>query len=242
MTMEDGYIVKTQVFEGPLETLLLLIEKRKLFINDISLAAVTDDYIAHVKSLGTMSLEHTSEFIVIASTLLLIKSKSLLPELTLSYEEERNIDTLERRLLTYQKYKAIAAEVSRLFGRRVMYLKSTGREEQVVFTPDVQLTPISLARSIAEVIQAIPKIDKKPEVHLHTVVRLEDMISHLAERVQKAVQVSFKEFSGVGKKEKVHIIVSFLAMLELVKNGIIQVRQDRYADDITIEPVEQFTV
>ncbi len=240
--MEDGYIVKTKVFEGPLETLLSLIEKRKLFINDISLSLVTDDYIAHVQSLPKMSLEDTSSFIVIASTLLLIKSKSLLPELVLSYEEEKNIDTLERRLLLYQQYKRLTQLIAPLCGARSMYSTVGKRENHIVFTPHHSLTAQQLAHSILTVLKSIPKPEKAPHVSLHKVVTLEEMISSLHSRVQQALQLSFKEFSGFGKKEKVHVIVTFLAMLELVKNGIIEVRQELPTDDIVIEGVPSFTV
>src|SRR6185312_11866917 len=99
--------VKTPVYEGPLHLLLELIEKRKLLINDISLAAVTDEYIARIK--GTqMPVGETAEFIALAATLLLIKSRSLLPSLTLSDEESHDIKELEYRLALYQLIKEAA--------------------------------------------------------------------------------------------------------------------------------------
>jgi hypothetical protein len=93
--MDSEFQVKTHIFEGPLDTLLSLIEKRKLFINDISLAQVADDYISYVKSLNDFPIADSAHFILIASTLVLIKSKSLLPTLTLSEEEESSIEDLE---------------------------------------------------------------------------------------------------------------------------------------------------
>ena len=100
--MESSYNVKTHIFEGPLDTLLSLIEKRKLFINDISLAQVADDYISYVRSLTDFPLADSAHFVLIASTLVLIKSKSLLPNLSLTEEEQSNIDDLEDRLKHYQ--------------------------------------------------------------------------------------------------------------------------------------------
>ena len=99
--MDNEYQVKTHIFEGPLDTLLSLIEKRKLFINDISLSKVADDYIAYIKSLENFPIADSAHFILIASTLVLIKSKSLLPNLTLSEEEEHSIEDLEARLREY---------------------------------------------------------------------------------------------------------------------------------------------
>src|SRR3990167_3982661 len=97
--------VKTAVYEGPLEVLLELIEKRKLLINDISLASVTDEYIARVNSMPHLPVGETAEFIALAATLLLIKSRSLLPNLELSDDESRDIKELEYRLALYHLIK-----------------------------------------------------------------------------------------------------------------------------------------
>src|SRR3989338_6951217 len=138
--MESSYNVKTQIFEGPLDTLLALIEKRKLFINDISLAQVADDYIAYVKGLENFPIADSSHFILIASTLVLIKSKSLLPTLTLSEEEEHNIENLENRLIEYQKYKALSRHLKERFNIHVEYLRLPSKEKIVVFAPDESVT------------------------------------------------------------------------------------------------------
>ena len=86
--MDSAYKVQLPIFEGPLDLLLDLIEQRKLLINDISLAKVTDDYLAHIKEQGNFSLPGAAHFILVASTLLLIRSRSLLPSLALAEEEE----------------------------------------------------------------------------------------------------------------------------------------------------------
>ncbi len=103
----ESYTVKTTGFEGPFGLLLDLIEKRKLFINDVSLASVTEDYLNYMNKLGGLnscgSTEITS-FILIASTLILIKSKSLLPNLDLTVEEEGDIKNLEERLRLYKLF------------------------------------------------------------------------------------------------------------------------------------------
>src|SRR3989338_7017919 len=119
--MDSEYYVKTHIFEGPLDTLLSLVEKRKLFISDISLAQVADDYIAYIKSLEDFPIADSAHFILIASTLVLIKSKSLLPTLTLSEEEEHNIEDLEKRLAEYQKYKELSRHLRERFGIHTQY-------------------------------------------------------------------------------------------------------------------------
>jgi segregation and condensation protein A len=108
MAVSSALTVKTQVYEGPLDLLLELIEKRKLLINDISLAAVAEEYIGKIKSLAELPVAETAEFVALASTLLLIKSRSLLPTLELSGEEERDIKELQYRLEVYKIIKESA--------------------------------------------------------------------------------------------------------------------------------------
>jgi segregation and condensation protein A len=228
---ESQFKVKTEIFEGPLDLLLSLIEKRKLFINDISLSKVTDDYIEYVKNLPQFSIPDSATFILIASTLLLIKSKSLLPVLNLTLEEEESIEDLERRLKEYQRIKDLSLHVKELFGKNVIYPKSQTRQIDPVFSPEDGMTVQSLFASIKEVIKSIPKVEKLPQAVIKKVISLEEMIGNLTQRIQSSIRISFKEFSSTHKAEKVNVIVSFLAMLELVKQGIIDVTQhERFAD------------
>jgi len=245
--MDSEYQVKTHIFEGPLDTLLSLIEKRKLFINDISLAQVADDYIAYIKSLEDFPIADSAHFILIASTLVLIKSKSLLPTLTLSEEEEHNIEDLEARLREYQKYKALSRHLKERFNIRVEYLRLPSKEKVVVFAPDKNITIDKITETIRLIIQQIPKKEFVPKAIVQKVISLEEMMDNLAKRITENMKMSFKDFSGIGKKDpssraelttgqvKLHVIVSFLAMLELVKQGIIQVRQDKNFQDIHME-------
>src|SRR6185436_4016858 len=99
--MSGKFAIEAGDFKGPLEALLDLIESRKLSISDVSLASVTDAYISYVESLPEMPLGETAQFVLVASTLLLIKSRSLLPLLELSEEERESVEELERRLAQY---------------------------------------------------------------------------------------------------------------------------------------------
>jgi len=233
--MGDEYLVKTHIFEGPLDTLLSLIEKRKLFINDISLAQVADDYIAYIKSLKDFPIADSAHFILIASTLVLIKSKSLLPTLSLSEEEQGSIDDLEDRLKQYQKYKALSVHLRERFGINVEYLRLPSKEQKIVFTPDKNTSTRRLHETILSVIQQIPKKEFVPKAIIQKVISLEETIESLTKRITESMKMSFKDFSGIGKVEKVNVIISFLAMLELVKQGIIAVRQDKDFHDIEMQ-------
>ena len=147
-----NFSIKTDVFEGPLELLLDLVEKRKLLINDISLAAVTDEYMRHVSEMQEISLPNTAQFISLAATLLLVKSKSLLPVLELTEEEEQSIEDLEERLRQYQIIRDAAVMLQAMFGREVAYAPQFTPPAVSVFVPDEYCTTDALAAAMHGVI------------------------------------------------------------------------------------------
>lgn len=238
----EVFSIKTEVFEGPLPLLLHLIQKRKLFINDISLASVADEYIDHIKRGTGLSIHSRASFIAIASTLLLIKSKSLLPTLELTQDEEEDIKKLELRLFFYKTIQeASQNHVGPLFLKNPAYARTAKQLKEVVFSPDKAISKESLHDNILDVLRTIPEPQKKnPEVFIEKVVSLEEMISSLTDRIQKSIKMSFNQFSDSSHKEtdqgkKVHVIVSFLALLELVRQGIVDAAQGDRHGDIEIE-------
>lgn len=226
--------IKTEKFEGPLELLLNLIEKRKFFINDISLSKVADEYLEYARNYENQSLKESADFILIASTLILIKSKSLLPNLELTAEEEGSIDNLEKRLKLYKIYKEASLEIAKKFGEKNIFFAGQ-KKFTPVFAPDNSMTVQNILEAIGRVIQAIPKVEETPKAIIKKVISLEEMIESLTERVKSSLKMSFRDFSGRHKGEKVNVIVSFLAMLELVKQGIIHANQENHWSDIEME-------
>ncbi len=239
--MEHGqkFQIRTPAYEGPYELLLQLIEDRKLLVNDLALAQVTDDFIAHVKSKADFPMEEASDFIQVAATLLLIKSKSLIPDLELTDEEEEDVDDLKRRLEAYEKTREAAREFARIFGKSVLY-GAGERAPEVVFAPSSDLSLSSLEEALKNALSALEKEEKLPEVRVRPMVTIEEMMDRLMDRVQKKLTMSFKDFSG-DTKEKVEVIVSFLAMLELVKQGAIDVAQQSVFGDINITNLQTST-
>jgi segregation and condensation protein A len=230
----NDFQVKTEVFAGPLDLLLNLIEKRKLLINDLSLASITDDYIQHLKNHNILSVEKNSNFILVASTLLLIKSKSLLPTLELSEDEKHDIKDLEKRLKIYKRIKDTESLILKMFGKRMSYFANERKQDDVFFVPPQKTKKDDLYQSIKTIIKNLPKTEIRPKVVVQKIISLETMINQLTQRVTENLNMSFKEFSGYGKAEKVNIIVGFLAMLELVKEGIIEAVQNDN-DDIQMQ-------
>lgn len=232
--MPEIFKVKLEAFEGPLDLLLNLIEKRKLSITQVSLSKVADDFIGYIQSFDDFPMAESADFILIASTLVLIKSKSLLPGLELSEEEKGSIEDLEFRLKLYQRIREASKGIKELFGTRPMFLPN---ERQVVpiFSPHSSINVSNVLMAVRGIIASLPKFEKLPQAIVKKVMSLEEMIQNLSERINKTLKMSFKDFSGIGKKEKVHVIISFLAMLQLVKDGAIRVAQENNFDEITME-------
>jgi len=242
------YSVKAGSFEGPLELLLSLIEERKFFVNEISLAEVTNDYVAYIKSVNNIPsdkhIADVSYFILIASTLILIKSKSLLPNLSLTEDEKENITDLENRLKLYSIIKNASIEIKNNFGTKIIFMPNERIWSEPIFSPDDLITINNISQSIGEVISCAPKkAEKLPELEVKKIINMDEIINNLTARIQTAMNLSFKEFtqtSGAENKEeaKVHVIISFLAMLELVREGIIDVIQNSSFGDIEIKKQE----
>ena len=209
--------------------LLDLIEARKLLVNEFALSDITEEFIQHVRAQTTFPVEETANFIQIAATLLLIKSRSLIPDLELSDEENADVEDLKRRLAAYEKVREAARELSRLYGRSVM-VQAGERPVEPIFSPSGDLTKGGLAEAMTRVLAAREVVEELPEARVKPLVTIEEMMDQLAKRVQTAMTLSFKDFA-IGTKEKIEVIVSFLALLELVKQGAVAAEQfDDYGD------------
>jgi segregation and condensation protein A len=233
--VETEFKVKAGQFEGPLELLLDLIEKRKLHISDVSLSQVADDFIQHTKQYEDFPMADSADFLVVASTLLLIKSKSLLPSLELTEEEKGSIENLEKRLELYKRYKDASILLSKIFGKSPLRFAEEKKSAHVVFAPTAEITVDNLLNAVREVLNNIPKTEVLPKIAVKKTISLEEMIESLRTRVEKSIRMSFREFSGMGKNDKVTVIVGFLAMLELVKQGLLRAEQREHFDEIEIE-------
>lgn len=230
--IKTNFRIETDCFAGPFELVLELIEARKLLVNDLALAGITDDFITHVRAAETFPVEQTANFIQIAATLLLIKSKSLIPDLELTEDEQGDVDDLKRRLEAYERVRTAAAELAHIFGARPLVAGGV-RPTQSHFSPTRDTTVASIATALGRVLAARETVAQLPEARVRPLISIEAMMDQLSARVQKALTVSFKEFTG-SAKERVDVIVSFLALLELVKQGAVAAEQFNQYGDIRI--------
>jgi segregation and condensation protein A len=229
------YQVKLEKFEGPLNLLLELIEKEKMDVTELSLARVADQYLEYIRSDSNIHLENLAEFLSVASKLILIKSRALLPMLKFTEEEEEEIQDLAKQLEEFKKFKDAAAKISELANLgKICYSRSGFLGIGPVFYPPENINAYDLKNSFLKVVSEIPVIEKLQEEIISEVLTLEEKISELEIKIRKKVETSFSEL--VSKAEsKVEVIVSFLAMLEMVKQRIIQVEQKDLFKEIMLK-------
>jgi segregation and condensation protein A len=234
MESVTAFAIKTETFEGPMELLIELVEKRKLLINDISLATVTDEYMQTVSAMQELSLPNTAQFVSLAATLLLIKSKSLLPVLDLTEEETASIENLEERLKKYQVYRDISLQLQARFGKTTSYTPEFTPPNEPVFMPDTHCSISALQDAMQEVLTALPKVEVKPVAKLKPTVSLENMMDKLRKRIETQVLTKFSDIRAREPEHK-NVIVGFLAILEIFKQGNIIITQANRFEDIHME-------
>lgn len=237
--MSPEFSIETADYAGPLETLLDLIEKRKMSVSQVSLAEVCDAYLAYVEKLPELPLSETSQFVLVASTLLLIKSRSLLPTVELSDDEELSIEELERRLQRLATIRKAAKLLRKTWGREPYVFARRSPD----LTKVLGLTRASFApgeTSYETILQAahkflatLPSVTKLGEAIVTPVLALEDVIVNLKNRLASAARARWSELTKGTSREDT--IVHFLAVLELARHGSISVTQDRLFSDILIE-------
>lgn len=231
------FTLKLDRYEGPYTKLLELIEQRKLSITEISLVSVADDYIAYINTLEQKNLVDISQFIVVASTLILMKAKSLLPGVVYTEEEEKQVHDLEQKLELYAFLISLTSKVHSLFGTTKLYSREhASHKNAVVFVPDNRVDTIML-QSIAKLTLAscvTPKALVK--VAVEQALRIENVIEKLLERVNKAQSVTLASLTSGATtfiEQKKLLIVNFIALLELLRSG--GVRAEQHADSGEIE-------
>ncbi len=232
------YNVKLPSFEGPLDLLLHLIERQELDITSVSLAAVTGQYLETITVLEKLEVDAIAEFLVIAAKLILIKSQALLPrppEPSSGGEEEAG-DDLVRQLIAYKQFKEV--------GRELGELEAANRQTFIRVAPPPRIeTKVDLSGvSVGQLLQLVRDalVVERPAASVSEVVRpymvsIRDQIALIQGRLAQRPQVSFWRLLHKARS-RVEIIVTFLAVLELLKRRAIRVQQAEMFGDIEIEP------
>lgn len=254
------YQLKLEKFQGPLEKLLELIEERKLDITEVSLAQVTDSFLKYLQSLidadaktrmdadsvgenqrtyqreSASHLRLIADFIAVASRLILIKSKYLLPDLVLTSEEEAEIKDLERRLRLYAELRPMMKNIAQLwrgkktsFGRPYfLELGSSGG----VFYPGRNLDLRAMVAELAKLFEVIKQLELETETIKEKIITIEEKIEEIMKRLEKEKETKFTHITD--SKTKQEIIAIFLAILHLAREQLVFLEQAEQFSDIII--------
>ncbi len=234
-------IIKTEKFEGPLDLLLQLIEKEELDIAELSLAKIADEYVSYIRESDRIRPEELADFLVVASKLLLIKSRALLPYL--HPDEEEDIEEFENQLRMYKEFVEASKKIEKMVGKKkFMFAREFNRKVvmsslEKSFSPPKNLEKNDLRVVFGELIERIkPAEEDLEEETIEDKINIEDKIIFIQKEIIVRIQMSFHEVLK-NAQNKTEIIVSFLAMLELVKQRDVVVRQDEMFADMIINKI-----
>lgn len=237
--MSSSYQVQLPVFEGPLDLLLQLVEREELDITTIALARVTDQYLAHLAELERRQAGDLSAFLVVAAKLILIKSQALLPSPPqLTPEDEDVGNELVEQLRAYKRFKQVAA-----------LLRQREEEGLYAYVRTVPLPPLEpqfdlggaslddLLELVREALDAVPASPVE-EVVKSVTVTIEEQMTSLTRRLAHRPRIHFREVLSEASS-RVEVIVTLLAVLELIKRDHVRVRQEQMFGEIVIERLEE---
>lgn len=240
--------VKLQVFEGPLDLLLYLLDKNKVNIYDIPIVEITAQYMEYIAEMKRQDLDVLSEFLVMAATLIDIKSKMLLPRDPDDEEEETDPRAeLVQQLLEYKMYKCMAYELKdrQVDAQRVMFKKPTIPEEVLEYQEPLNVEELVSDVTLAKLNEIFKSIMRKQQDKIDPLrskfgkiekeeVSLEEKMEYLENYATTHKHFSFRSLLEA-QSSKVEVIVTFLAILELMKTGKILISQEHIFDDIQID-------
>lgn len=242
-----GIPVKLEVFEGPLDLLLHLIDKNKVNIYDIPIVEITEQYLAYVNAMDRQDLNVVSEFLVMAATLIDIKSKMLLPrEVNEEGEEVDPRQELVERLLEYKKFKYISEELKdrQQDAGKFLFKEETIPPEVAKYKEPVDIEKLLSDVTLKRLHAVFQEVMRRQEEKVDPIrskfgriekenVSLQDKMNYVREFAANCSQFGFRTLleAQAGKME---VIVTFLAVLELVKTSVIRVEQERFGEEILI--------
>ena len=234
------YSIKIENFEGPLDLLCYLIDKNKMNIYDVNLSEITDQYIEYLNQMEEMNLEIASEFLVMASTLLYLKSKNLLPKQE-EEEEEITEEELIRRIIEYKKFK----EISKVFKENYdVYAKRFYKNQEEIKLPKQKLEKDYSNEVIPEVYRKLVErnsekinrnaknIEKIALVDKYTVA---DKVKEMYTILTKQKKFVFNKLFSLKKREKQEVVTAFSGLLELSRRSKVLTNQEKIFGDITVE-------
>jgi segregation and condensation protein A len=216
--------LKLEKFQGPLDLLLQLIDKEELDITDVALAEVTEQYFEHLNSLDENKSTEMADFLVVATRLVYLKSRHLLPYLMPEDVEEG--PSLAEQLKLYKKYAEASKFLASLWERQVLSYQRIEPPQAVEgFVLPHNALPEDLQQAMQLLIKRLEPINPLPEVAMDKTISLKQRVSGIWESLKRWKEVTFVKIMG-GSKNKTDLVVNFLAVLELAKQEKVAIRQE----------------
>lgn len=243
-----SFEIKLPLFEGPFDLLLFFIERDELDIYDIPISKITNDFLDYLKHLEQMNIEVASEFILVASTLMRIKAKMLLPRPQID-EEGNEIDPREelvRHLLEYKKYKSVLQELSEMEGEIQQKEKRGNVKKEVrslseTINVEAELQNVDLYKLLRVYRDVMARYELEKNKPSHKVVQypytIEDQKDYIIEKLHSNGKVAFTAFIDE-RPEKIAVIFNFLAILELLQSSLITITVGEGFNNFWLEKIE----
>lgn len=232
-----AYKIELEQFQGPLDLLLKLIQDQKLDISQVALARVTDQYLSYLDNCSDIGASELADFLVVATKLLVIKSKILLPEV--ADEEDDSAEDLEQQIKIYKEYLDASKKVEKIIAKEnFLYVRDKiGLQLKPTFSPPKNISTGIIKDCFADILHRIDYVVNLPEQVMERVITLKEKISDIRENLKSLSQMNFKNvLSDV--KSKADVVVCFMAVLELVKSEEVAVIQKGVLDEIIIQRTE----
>ncbi len=231
-----SHVFRSGEFEGPLDLLLQMVEAEKLDISTVSLAVVAEQFVAYVQESHSIPMDELADFLVVAAKLVYLKSKLLLPSFAdVDMDEGPDLETQLRR---YRTFVEASKELDKMWRSGVIAFARDPSVRMVLqtprFVPPTNVTVPVLHEAMQRVIRHLEPVVKLPQAAIERVVTIQEKIRHLFDRIRSIAKTTFHEFLG-SKATKAEKLVSFLALLELVKQRYVMVSQSDLFHDIDIE-------
>ena len=245
LTLETNkYAIKLENFEGPLDLLCHLVDKNKMDITKVNISEITDQYIEYINQMEELKLEVTSEFLIMASTLIYIKSKTLLPN-EVEDEGELTEEELIRRIIEYKKYK----EISKIFKKNIaLFSKRTYKLPEKIELPRQKIEKQYPKELIPKLYQKIVKINEEKvnqnatnieKIAIIDNITVTSKVKQILKELVKKQKFVFNKLFTLKKCSKNEVVTAFSGLLELTKRNKITAIQEANFGDITVEKAKK---
>ncbi len=246
LTLETKkYSIKIDNFEGPLDLLCYLIDKNKMNIYDVNLTEITNQYIEYLNAMEELNLEIASEFLVMASTLLYLKSKNLLPKQD-EEKEEITEEELIRRIIEYKKFKEISGKLKENY---LIYSNRFYKTQEIIKLPkqklekdyDINIIPNIyhdlIERNRVKVNQNAKNIEKIAIIEKYTVA---EKVKEMYKILSKQKRFVFNKIFTINKHEKQEVVTAFNGLLDMSRRNKVSTSQEEIFGDILVQEKDKF--